>query len=166
MAYSFKEARKLGHSPLWPEKSKSEKQFWPYRPKIVRWFSPFRCEANGRRHPVAYLGFQKEAPNVRWPLVLTQGGGKPSFPIFLLCQKTFLSTTRVERVRTTPTFGNRTCTHSILCSKVIFYYVLYMDPAISSTTTTPLCGSISDQKNLPFKKSYIYLTERLYTASN
>ena len=28
-------------------------------------------------------------PNIRWPLVLTQkeGGTKPSFPIFLLCQK-------------------------------------------------------------------------------
>ena len=41
---------------------------------------------------VAYLGFQKGGPNFRWPLVLTQRGGKPSFPIFLVCQqKNFLA---------------------------------------------------------------------------
>ena len=31
---------------------------------------------------VAYLGFQKWGPNFRWPLVLTQWGGKLSFPNF------------------------------------------------------------------------------------
>ena len=37
---------------------------------------------------MAYLGFQKwGGGNVRWPLVLTERGAKPSFPIFLLCQK-------------------------------------------------------------------------------
>ena len=40
-----------------------------------------------RLDPMAYLGFQKGGPHVRWPLVLTQGGAKPSFPIFLLCKK-------------------------------------------------------------------------------
>ena len=40
-------------------------------------------------YSVAYLGFQKGGPNVRWPLVLTQGGGggQTKFSNFLLCQK-------------------------------------------------------------------------------
>ena len=39
---------------------------------------------------VAYLGFQKGGPNVLWPLVLTQKGVKPSFPIFYYVENFFL----------------------------------------------------------------------------
>ena len=37
--------------------------------------------------PMAYLGFQKGGPNIRWPLVFTQRGVKPSFLIFYYVEK-------------------------------------------------------------------------------
>ena len=39
--------------------------------------------------PVAYLGFQKGGSNICWPLVLTQRGAKPSFPIFYYVEKKY-----------------------------------------------------------------------------
>ena len=38
---------------------------------------------------VAYLGFHKGGTYFLWPLMLTQRGAKPSFPMYFLCQNIF-----------------------------------------------------------------------------
>ena len=47
------------------------------------------AEARSVVGPVEYLEFHKGGPNFRWPLVLTQGGAKPCFPIFFYGEKFF-----------------------------------------------------------------------------
>ena len=39
--------------------------------------------------PVAYSGFRKGGPNFRWPLVLIQRRGQPSFPILFNVKKNY-----------------------------------------------------------------------------